>query len=65
MDRNDLGTVYVLDSDRCDRCTAKAFTVFIKNGMPLYFCNHHTVSFWNGLHESGFDLAGDIRNTLD
>lgn len=54
--------VVITPFDYCDRCYSRAYSVFIRNYLPLYFCGHHTFKYWHQLLEQGFVCAADIRN---
>ena len=55
-----------LNTDRCDRCSARAYHVARKPGMELWLCNHHhrehveklLESYW--LIESHVDLTTEL-----
>jgi ribosomal protein S14 len=45
--------------DRCDRCSAQAFSVYYKGDQELMFCRHHIREFNRALEDSGWQAQFD------
>ena len=46
--------------DRCDaRCTGQAYHRWTKDGLDLFFCNHHNEEYKVRLFTVGFDVESD------
>lgn len=43
-------------TDRCDRCTSRAYTRAKKDELELFFCAHHTRDYESSLITSGWEL---------
>lgn len=55
-------------SDRCDRCSAQAWTGWAHEenspGEPMKFCNHHTREHESALVAAGWVTVADQRHEL-
>lgn len=52
-------SVELTAQDRCDRCGAQAYVIYLKDGLELLFCRHHMIEHNVCLESEGWEAYYD------